>query len=59
VEIDGDSHYTPAGEKHDASRDANLRKQGLRVVRFTNEDVMQRFESVCLKIAAILDEPKT
>jgi very-short-patch-repair endonuclease len=55
VEIDGDSHYTAAGRKHDASRDASLRLQGFRILRYTNEDVMQRFEGVCLDIAAVLE----
>jgi very-short-patch-repair endonuclease len=29
------------------------------VLRFTNEDVMRRFEAVCLEIAALLEKPKT
>jgi very-short-patch-repair endonuclease len=28
------------------------------VVRFTNDDVMRRFEAVCLEIAALLEKPK-
>ena len=58
VEIDGDSHYSPEGAIHDAARDASLKERGLTILRFTNEDVMQRFEGVCLEIAAFL-EPKT
>ncbi len=59
VEVDGDSHFTAAGAKRDSVRDAALRHMGLNVVRFTNEDVMQRFEAVCLQIVAILEEAKT
>ena len=59
VEIDGDSHYTAAGKAHDASRDESLRRLGFRILRFTNEDVRQRFEAVCLEIAAVLEQPKT
>ena len=59
VEIDGDSHYTAAGKQHDAARDARLQRQGFRILRFTNEDVMQRFEGICLEIAALIEEPKT
>ena len=58
VEIDGDSHFTAAGVKRDSVRDAALRHMGLNLVRFTNEDVMQRFEAVCLEIAALLEKPK-
>ncbi len=59
VEVDGDSHFTAAGAKRDRVRDAALRHMGLSLVRFTNEDVMRRFEAVCLQIAAVLQEPKT
>jgi very-short-patch-repair endonuclease len=40
-------------------RDAWLEQKGLRILRFTNQDVMQRFEGVCLEITAALKEPKT
>jgi len=59
VEVDGDSHFTALGAKRDSVRDAALRHMGLNVMRFTNEDVMQRFEAVCLEIAALLEKPKT
>jgi very-short-patch-repair endonuclease len=59
VEIDGDSHFTAEAEKRDAVRDAWLEQKGLRILRFTNQDVMQRFEGVCLEITAALKEPKT
>jgi very-short-patch-repair endonuclease len=58
VEIDGDSHFTAAGAKRDSVRDAALKRMGLNLVRFTNEDVMRRFEAVCLEIAALLEKPK-
>ena len=54
VEIDGDSHFTGEATSRDAGRTAALEAKGLRVARFTNEDVMQRFEAVCLEIAALL-----
>ena len=56
VEIDGDSHFTAAGTRRDIARDASLTERGLRVLRFTNQDVMERFEAVCLEIAAVLRE---
>ena len=59
VEVDGDSHFTAGGAKRDSVRGAALRHMGLNVVRFTNDDVMRRFEAVCLEIAAVFEEPKT
>jgi very-short-patch-repair endonuclease len=59
VEVDGDSHFTPGGAKRDRVRDSSLKGDGLTILRFTNDDVMQRFEAVCLEIAAALQAPKT
>ena len=48
VKVDGDSHFTD--DQRDAVRTAALAELGVRVIRFTNEDVMLRFEGVCLEI---------
>jgi very-short-patch-repair endonuclease len=50
IEIDGDSHFTTDGERRDARRTAALEAHGLRLIRFTNAEVMQRFEAVCQRI---------
>ena len=55
VELDGDSHYTAAGLGYDAMRTEELNRLRLRVIRFTNEDVAQRFEAVCEEIRRALE----
>jgi very-short-patch-repair endonuclease len=57
VELDGDSHYTDRSMVYDRSRTATLELDGIRVIRFSNADVMQNFEAVCTAVAAALDEP--
>ena len=52
VEIDGDQHGHPAGERRDRDRDAWLRERGYRVVRFWNRDVMTNLDGVCEAIRA-------
>jgi very-short-patch-repair endonuclease len=47
VEVDGDSHFTDDAVAYDAVRDAFLMSLGLRVMRFTNQQVMHELESVC------------
>jgi very-short-patch-repair endonuclease len=47
IELDGDSHFSDEGERYDAVRTSELRSRGLRVLRFTNAEVMQQFEAVC------------
>ena len=46
IEVDGDSHYTDVAQKNDAQRDAFLQQLGLRVLRFTNQDINQNMTGV-------------
>jgi len=50
IEVDGDSHFTPAGQSYDRQRSIALEAKGVRVLRFTNLEVMQQFEAVCQRI---------
>ena len=54
IEIDGDSHFSDEARQYDRARSAALARLGIRVVRFTNVDVMQSFEGVCSEIARVL-----
>ncbi|MGA7954855.1 MAG: endonuclease domain-containing protein [Gloeobacterales cyanobacterium] len=58
IEVDGFSHLTEEAQAYDAHRTAVLESLGLRVVRFTNEEVTHRFGSVCTQIHAILLSPE-
>jgi len=46
IEIDGAQHLEDAHVTRDAQRDAYLQRQGLRVLRFHNIDVLQRLDEV-------------
>ena len=54
VEVDGDSHYTAGGASYDSARTAALEAEGIRVLRFTNAEVMNQFDGVCERIEAAL-----
>ena len=47
IEIDGSQHYESEGTLADQKRDAYLVGTGLTVLRYSNADVNQRFDSVC------------
>ena len=51
IEIDGDTHYSPAAIEKDNARTAALSALGISVIRFSNEDVMKNFDGVCAEIA--------
>ena len=57
IELDGGSHFTKQGEASDRDRTDVLGQSGIRVVRFTNLEVVEQFEGVCEKIRTTLREP--
>jgi putative DNA methylase len=46
IEVDGSQHYTPEGMAKDAARTAWLAERGIRVLRFTNLEVLSNLEGV-------------
>ncbi|MDD5673857.1 MAG: endonuclease domain-containing protein [Chitinivibrionales bacterium] len=57
IELDGSQHYTTDGLKRDAVRTDILALYGLEISRFTNEDVLKRFDAVCRAINDKLGRP--
>ena len=51
VELDGEAHNDPGREEYDAEREAFLRKQDIRIVRFENRAVFEDVEVVLEGIA--------
>lgn len=54
LECDGSVHETNENWRHDQARDAYMVGQGLRVLRFTNEEVLNNTDEVLRKIAEFL-----
>ena len=50
IEVDGDRHFTTDGSAYDEERTQVLEGYGLSVIRFTNQEVLNNFDSVCQKI---------
>jgi very-short-patch-repair endonuclease len=50
VEVDGDQHSRGSSPEDDARRDATLRNEGLRVLRFDAVEVLRDVESVVTAI---------
>lgn len=46
IEVDGAQHYTAEGKRKDKMRDAELRSDGLEVLRFLNDEVLMNEEGV-------------
>ena len=57
IEVDGDSHYSDGAQQYDERRTMQIQAEGVKVVRFTNAEVMQDFEGVCAAILRVIAKP--
>jgi very-short-patch-repair endonuclease len=56
VELDGDQHALPREVTRDAVRTHFLRSHGLRVLRFSNHEVLRETEAVLQRIYTVLSQ---
>ncbi len=50
IELDGNSHFSEQAQAYDHQRTRDLNKLGIKVLRFTNNEVNQNLEEVLVKI---------
>ncbi|NUJ98175.1 endonuclease domain-containing protein [Candidatus Gracilibacteria bacterium] len=50
IEVDGETHFDEAGIAYDEERTQILEGLGLKVLRFTNKDIMENFDVVCREL---------
>ncbi|BDA69625.1 hypothetical protein CAL7716_037910 [Calothrix sp. PCC 7716] len=55
IEVDGESHFTNDSIAYDLERTQLLEGYGLKVIRFTNDEVMKTFEGVCARIEELVN----
>jgi len=55
VEVDGGQHFEIAGKAADQSRDQRLREAGLKVLRFSNREVMREPSGVLETIVRVVE----
>jgi len=56
IEVDGDVHNNEKSSEYDLGRTAELIKFGIRVIRFTNEEMIYNIDSVVAKIHQTITE---
>jgi very-short-patch-repair endonuclease len=54
IELDGESHFTDDAQVYDQERDTYLQGLGLRVLRFTNAQVVENLEGVYETIRQVI-----
>jgi very-short-patch-repair endonuclease len=54
IEVDGDSHFGDGVEARDQRRQAYIESCGIRVLRFTNDDIYKNLYGVLSKIAEVM-----
>jgi len=56
IEVDGGIHNNPEVYEHDLNRTAELEKLGIKVIRFTNEEIFNDIDGVLEKIKSYLPD---
>ena len=56
IELDGSQHYNVEDMEYDDKRTEFLKEQGIRVLRYTNDDVYKNFNRVCEEILLVLNK---
>ena len=57
IEVDGGIHATPDQSAYDAGRTAEIEELGLKIIRFTNEEILTNLEFVLQKIEETIQLP--
>ncbi len=57
IEVDGEGHFTDEGKDYDWERTQILEGYGLKVLRFSNDEVLQDWEGVCRRIEEEIPPP--
>ena len=55
IELDGSGHYEPEQAQTDADRTKSLEAMNLKVIRFSNNDIIQNFNGVCEYIDLLMN----
>ena len=58
IELDGSQHYEEKSIEYDNKRSKYLEHMGYKVIRFTNTDVDNRFNSLCETIVGVIKEKR-
>ena len=56
IELDGSQHYTPEGKSYDEARTEIIDQYGIKVIRYSNLDIDEKFNGVCFEIDKIIQE---
>jgi very-short-patch-repair endonuclease len=56
IEVDGKIHLKKEQQERDLNKDTFLTENGIRVVRFTNEEVLNNIEQVILNLESMINE---
>lgn len=54
IEIDGGQHYSPEGKEKDGIKDAYMANLGIKVIRFSDREVFEKFHAVIEEIWSYL-----
>lgn len=54
IELDGETHFNSFAYQYDHKREAFMRSEGIRILRFTNGNIAENIEGVIAMIADVI-----
>lgn len=58
IEVDGEIHKRKEQKEHDENRSAEMDRLGIRVIRFTNDEIKNHIGQVMQKIRSVISQRK-
>jgi very-short-patch-repair endonuclease len=56
IEVDGEIHFDSTAQEHDNGRTGELERFGIKVIRYTNDQVLENQELIINKIRTLINE---
>ena len=56
IEVDGSIHNLPRVQENDRNKDAFLKNNGIKVIRFSNEQVLNELDTIIEELKTILEK---
>jgi len=56
IELDGDSHYQEGADEYDNLRTEFMKAEGIKVIRFTNNDIYENMIQVLQTIKNVVEK---
>ena len=59
IELDGETHFTKDNIEYENKRTKYIESLGIKIIRYSNYEIINNFEGICYDLEKIINELKT